>query len=171
MRFKLLLMKDRCSKFACFSIRCMPQMAVNAIKYFEGVYAGIREDKWRIEVSVVLSILIQWQALREANSSLYITTFGVFLLYLLYKENSDFGIETGENLMGPICHISVSVLKLSDLTELYLILHPQKTCLQALKLYKCKCKWCLQTYIINEGNLKIKMRPLTFMCTSRTNCN
>lgn len=90
----------------------------------------------------------------------------MFLLYVLYKKNSNFSIETGENLTGPISHISVNVLKLPDLMELYLILHPRKTCLQALELHKCKYKWCLQTYAVVEGILKTKMGPLTFIYTS-----
>lgn len=49
--------------------------------------------------------------------------------YCIYKENSNFGVET-ENLTGQVFHISVNVLKCSDLTELYLLLHEQKTCLQ-----------------------------------------
>lgn len=76
----------------------------------------------------------------------------MFLLYVLYKKNSNFSIETSENLTGLIFCISVNVIKLPDLTELYLNLHPRKTCLQALELHKWKCKWCLQTYAVTEGN-------------------
>lgn len=41
-------------------------------------------------------------------------------MYLLYKEDSNAGVELSEHCLEPICHISVNILKLSGLTQSYI---------------------------------------------------
>lgn len=80
----------------------------------------LEKDVWHMQFCTVVSILIQRQALQEADSSLFITTFGGLLMYLLYKENSNSRVEMSERRLEPICHISVNILKLSGLTQSYI---------------------------------------------------